>query len=137
MGFKFKTREEYKRVKKMDRQDLENYIDEQKKLSIQARGVVNNLLAQQLQEARKEGWDLCAKHYAEVLDEQVDELMDTIDEGVKAAILHTKGIGVKRANELLGNLIIARDQIKTEIHTSTEAKKPQWCEDTIKEESNE
>ena len=55
MGFKFRTREEYKRVKKMDRQDLESYIDEQKKLSIQANGVVNNLLAQQLQEARKEG----------------------------------------------------------------------------------
>lgn len=133
MGFKFRTREEYKRVKKMDRQQLENYIDEQKKLSIQARGVVNNLLAQQLQEARKEGWDMCAEHYAKVMDEQVDELMDTIDEGVKAAILHTKGIGIKRATELIENLVIAREQIKTEIHTSTEVKKPQWCE---KEENN-
>ena len=120
MGFKFRTREEYKRVKKMDRQQLENYIDEQKKLSIQARGVVNNLLAQQLQEARKEGWDMCAEHYAKVMDEQVDELMDTIDEGVKAAILHTKGIGIKRATELIENLVIAREQIKTEIHTSAE-----------------
>lgn len=126
MGFKFKTREEYKRVKKMDRQQMEDYINEQKQLSIAARGIINEAEARN---ERKKGWDLCSAEYSRIITEQVDEILDSIDEGIKEAVLMTKGIGVKRGQELLNNLDIARQKIQQRIHEQTEQNKPQWEEE--------
>ena len=126
MGFKFKTREEYKRVKKMDRQQLEDYINDQKQLSIAASGLINDGAARK---ERKKGWDLCAAEYSRIIAEQVDEILDSIDEGIKEAILMTKGIGVKRGQELLNNLDEARQKIQQRIQEQTEQHKPQWEEE--------
>lgn len=126
MGFKFKTREEYKRVKKMDRQQMEDYINEQKQLSIATRGIINDAEARN---ERKKGWDLCAAEYSRIIEEQVDEILDSIDEGIKEAVLMTKGIGVKRGQELLNNLDIARQKIQQRVHEQTEQNKPQWEEE--------
>lgn len=126
MGFKFKTREEYKCVKKMDRQQMEDYINEQKQLSIAARGIINDAEARK---ERKKGWDLCAAEYRRIIEEQVDEILDSIDEGIKEAVLMTKGIGVKRGQELLNNLDIARQKIQQRVHEQTEQNKPQWEEE--------
>lgn len=126
MGFKFRTREEYKRVKKMDRQQLEDYINDQKQLSIAARGIINEAEARK---ERKNGWDLCAAEYSRIINEQVDEILDSIDEGIKEAVLMTKGIGVKRGQELLNNLDEARQKIQQRVQEQTEQRKPQWEEE--------
>lgn len=126
MGFKFKTREEYKRVKKMDRQQMEDYINDQKQLSIAARGIINDAEARK---ERKNGWALCAAEYSRIIEEQVDEILDSIDEGIKEAVLMTKGIGIKRGQELLNNLDIARQKIQQRVHEQTEQNKPQWEEE--------
>lgn len=126
MGFKFRTREEYKRVKKMDRQQLEDYINDQKQLSIAARGLINEAEARK---ERKKGWDLCSAEYSRIITEQADEILDSIDEGIKEAVLMTKGIGVKRGQELLNNLDEARQKIQQRIQEQTEQHKPQWEEE--------
>lgn len=126
MGFKFRTREEYKRVKKMDRQQLEDYINDQKQLSIAARGLINEAEARK---ERKKGWDLCSAEYSRIIGEQVDEILDSIDEGIKEAVLMTKGIGVKRGQELLNNLDEARQKIQQRVQEQTEQHKPQWEEE--------
>ena len=126
MGFKFRTREEYKRVKKMDRQQLEDYINDQKQLSIAARGLITEAEARK---ERKKGWDLCSAEYSRIISEQVDEILDSIDEGIREAVLMTKGIGVKRGQELLNNLDEARQKIQQRVQEQTEQNKPQWEEE--------
>ena len=126
MGFTFKTRAEYKRVKAMDRHQMEEYIDTQKKLSVQARGIANNIAEQQLMQR---GWDKCAAAYEKVMHQQIDQILDSIDNGIIQAIENTKGIGAKRGQELLDNLSDARCKIKEETDQLLTNNQPHWCED--------
>lgn len=126
MGFKFRTREEYKRVKKMDRQQLEDYINDQAQLSTATSDLISEMAARK---ERKRGWDMCAAEYSHIIAEHVDEILDSIDEGIKEAILMTKGIGAKRGQELLNNLDEARQKIQQRVQEQTEQRQPQWEEE--------
>lgn len=126
MGFTFRTRAEYKRVKAMDRHQMEEYIDAQKKLSVQARGIANNIVEQQL---IQQGWDKCAEAYKEIMHQQIDQILDSIDSGIIQAIENTKGIGVKRGQELLDNLSDAKRKIKEGADQMLTDNQPHWCED--------
>ena len=126
MGFTFRTRAEYKRVKSMDRRQMEEYIDAQKKLSVQARGIANNIAEQQLMQ---QGWDKCTAAYEKVMHQQIDQILDSIDNGIIQAIEHTKGIGAKRGQELLDNLSEARRKIKENTNQMLTDNQPHWGED--------
>lgn len=111
VGFKFRTREEYKRVKGMDRAQLEAYIQMQKDVATQARPIANEIA---LQQARKRGWDLCVEETQKVLDSYVKETLDEIDSCLIEAIQQTRGIGQIRGQELLDNLAACKQKLQKE-----------------------
>lgn len=100
-GFTFKTRKEYKRVKAMDRAEMEAYINEQKELTKRAIPLTNQVA---IDLARKKGWDACLKELHTILDAYVEQTLDGLNICLERAVAQTKGIGAKRAEELFNNL---------------------------------
>lgn len=96
--FQFRTRETYKRVKALNREQLEEYIGAQINKATENMAVGRDIYER---EQYYNGWNDCNRAYQQVLHRYVDELLDSTEEILVAAVEATKGIGQTRGQQLL------------------------------------